>query len=54
LRREHPSLTEREVDARSRAWLHEGLGAPFGDAVGRQVPGLAAGNGIRGLPLGNA
>jgi signal transduction histidine kinase len=38
IRRNHPDLTEPEVDARVRAWLAERPGAPFGDAVGRPVP----------------
>jgi hypothetical protein len=34
LRREHPDLTEHEIDAALRAWLHERPGAEHGDADG--------------------
>lgn len=37
LRRRHPTLTDAEIEARVRAWLHERPGAEFGDAVGRRV-----------------
>jgi hypothetical protein len=37
LRRDHPGLSDREVEARLRAWLRERPGAEFGDAVGRRV-----------------
>ena len=35
LRRNHPALTDLEIEARVRAWLSERPGATFGDAVGR-------------------
>ena len=35
LRRDHPDLTDDEVEARLGAWLRERPGAEFGDAVGR-------------------
>jgi hypothetical protein len=35
LRRDHPDLTDHEVEARLGAWLRERPGAEFGDAVGR-------------------
>ena len=37
LRRDHPDLSEHEVEARVKAWLRERPGAEFGDAVGRRV-----------------
>ena len=37
LRRDHPDLTDHEIEARVRAWLQERPGAEFGDAVGRHV-----------------
>jgi len=37
LRRDHPDLGDREIDARVKAWLRERPGAEFGDAVGRPV-----------------
>jgi hypothetical protein len=37
LRREMPSATEAEIEARLVEWLHERPGAPDGDAVGRKV-----------------
>jgi len=36
-RRNHPDLTEPEIEAKVRAWLMDRPGAPFGDAVGRPV-----------------
>lgn len=38
LRREHPDLSEQEIDARLLAWLQERPGAECGDAPGRRVP----------------
>lgn len=38
LRREHPDLSAREVEARLVEWLHTRPGAAFGDAPGRPVP----------------
>jgi hypothetical protein len=38
LRREHPGLSAREVEARLVAWLHTRPGAEYGDAAGRPVP----------------
>jgi signal transduction histidine kinase len=38
LRRNHPSLSDAEIEARVTAWLRERPGAEFGDAVGRRVP----------------
>jgi hypothetical protein len=35
LRRDHPGLTDHEVEARLGCWLRERPGAEFGDAVGR-------------------
>ena len=37
LRREHPDLTDHEIEARVRTWLQERPGAEFGDAAGRPV-----------------
>ena len=37
LRREHPDLSEHEIEAQVRAWLQERPGAEFGDAVGRHA-----------------
>jgi Rv0078B-related antitoxin len=37
LRRDHPGLADHEIEAQVRAWLREGPGAEFGDAVGRRV-----------------
>jgi hypothetical protein len=37
LRRNHPALTDLEIEARLTAWLSERPGAEFGDAVGRRV-----------------
>jgi Rv0078B-related antitoxin len=38
LRRDHPTLSDAEIEARVTAWLRERPGAEFGDAVGRRVP----------------
>ena len=38
LRRNHPSLSDAEIEERVTAWLRERPGAEFGDAVGRRVP----------------
>jgi signal transduction histidine kinase len=38
LRRNHPSLSDAELEERVTAWLRERPGAEFGDAVGRRVP----------------
>jgi len=38
LRREHPELSEQEIEARLVAWLQERPGAESGDAPGRRVP----------------
>jgi hypothetical protein len=38
LRREHPHLSEREIEARLMAWLMERPGAELGDAAGRLAP----------------
>jgi hypothetical protein len=37
LRREHPEWSDREVDERVLAWLHERPGAEHGDAEGIAV-----------------
>ena len=37
-RREHPELSDAEIEARLAAWLVERPGAEFGDASGRPVP----------------
>ena len=37
LRRNHPVLTDREIEDRLVAWLAERPGAEFGDAIGRRV-----------------
>ncbi len=36
-RREHPEASEEEVAAVVLAWRRDRPGAPFGDAIGRQV-----------------
>ena len=38
LRRNHPTLSDAEIEERVTAWLRERPGAEFGDAVGRRVP----------------
>jgi hypothetical protein len=38
LRREHPGLSPREIEAKLVAWLQTRPGAEFGDAAGRPVP----------------
>jgi len=38
LRREHPDLSAREIEARLAEWLQERPGAEFGDARGKPVP----------------
>jgi hypothetical protein len=38
LRRDYPTLSDAEIEARVTAWLRERPGAEFGDAVGRRVP----------------
>jgi Rv0078B-related antitoxin len=38
LRREHPGLSELEIEVRLVEWLHTRPGAEFGDAPGRPVP----------------
>jgi hypothetical protein len=38
LRRNHPTLSDAEIEARVTAWLWERPGAEFGDAIGRRVP----------------
>lgn len=38
LRRNHPTLSDAEIDELVTAWLRERPGAEFGDAVGRRVP----------------
>lgn len=37
LRRDHPGLSEHEIEARVAAWLRERPGAEFGDCAGRLV-----------------
>jgi len=37
LRRQHPSLSDDELEARVFAWLHDRPGAEYGDAEGRRV-----------------
>jgi hypothetical protein len=37
LRRRTPEATEREIEERLVAWLHERPGAELGDAIGRAV-----------------
>jgi hypothetical protein len=37
LRRNHPALTDHEIETRLTAWLSERPGAEFGDTVGRRV-----------------
>jgi hypothetical protein len=37
IRRAHPGLDDREVEARLTSWLRERPGAEFGDAIGRRA-----------------
>jgi hypothetical protein len=37
IRREHPNLSERDVEARVLAWLHERPGGEPGDVEGRPI-----------------
>ncbi|GIW40821.1 MAG: hypothetical protein KatS3mg076_1398 [Candidatus Binatia bacterium] len=38
LRRDHPSATESEIDAKVAEWLERRPGAEHGDAPGRPLP----------------
>ena len=38
LRREHPDLSERELEERLREWVQTRPGGEFGDCSGRPVP----------------